>query len=51
MKRDDYTRCRHCKQLFLTADATRDPDTGAYQCPNGCKTPFEQPPYESPLNS
>ncbi len=51
MNRDDYFRCRFCKVLSPQAEAKRDPDTGAYLCPNGCVPTFEQPPYESPLNS
>lgn len=49
MTRDDYFRCRWCKQLFYQEDLVLDPNTG-YQCPNGCVEPYNQPPYESPLN-
>lgn len=49
--RDDYFRCKHCKGLFPEDGASRDPDTGAFLCPNGCLPTFSQPPYESPLNS
>lgn len=51
MNRDDYTRCKLCKQLFRDDNERRDPVTGAYLCPNGCKETFTQPPYESPSNA
>ena len=49
MKRDDYFRCRWCKGLFPDAQCARDEVTDAYLCPNGCREPFNQPEYESPL--
>ncbi len=48
MKRDDYFRCKICGQLFADADCELDPDKGL-QCPNGCVQPFNQPPYELPM--
>lgn len=48
--RDDYWRCKICKQLNSDKDCERDDVSGAYLCPNGCKVEFVQPPYESPLS-
>lgn len=48
MNRDDYYRCKICKQLFKNVECVLDEDEG-YQCPNGCVKPFEQPQYESPM--
>lgn len=48
-KRDDYFRCKICKGLFSDNEAVLDPIKGL-QCPNGCVEPYQQPPYESPLN-
>lgn len=50
MTRDDYHRCRFCKKLWQDAECIPDPDTGVLQCPDGCKEPFTQPPYETPTN-
>lgn len=47
--RDDYFRCRFCKELFLDEYCIPDEITGALQCPNGCSASYEQDPYESPL--
>lgn len=41
-------RCRFCKELFRDADCVKDPVKG-FICPKGCVEPFNQPPYESPL--
>jgi hypothetical protein len=49
MKRDDMYRCKWCKGLFPDNKCTRDPITGVYICPNQCVEPFNQPPYESPI--
>lgn len=46
--RDDYTRCKICLVLFVTAKAEMNKD-GTYICPNGCVESFNQPPYESPF--
>lgn len=48
-RREDYSRCRFCKRLFLHEYADRDPVTGAYMCPDGCEPTFNQPAYESPF--
>lgn len=57
MNKDKTFRCKYCGQLF-TDEEVRDymqrlgtwSNVGVtgYQCPNGCKEPFNQPPYESP---
>jgi hypothetical protein len=47
--RDNYHRCKHCKELFHQDQCILDNSKG-YQCPNGCVEPFVQPPYESPLS-
>jgi hypothetical protein len=49
MNRDDYTRCKVCKELFLCTPENLDPDKG-YVCPKGCEMPYNQDPYESPFN-
>ena len=48
-KRDNYTRCKHCGQLFHEEQCILS-EVAGFQCPNGCKESFEQPPYQSPLN-
>lgn len=48
MKRDNYFRCKQCKQLFPDEQCILDEVKG-YQCPNGCVEGFTQPDYESPL--
>ena len=48
MKRDNYFRCKHCHQIFTDDECFIDPIRG-FLCPNGCEEPYEQPPYESPL--
>lgn len=48
MNRDDYFRCKICKQLFSHDEGILDLDKG-YMCPNGCTPPYEQPSYQSPL--
>ncbi len=50
MSRDNFFRCKHCHQLFADEECFIDADKGI-QCPNGCEESFEQPPYQSPLNS
>ena len=47
-KRDAYFRCPVCKKLYADKDCTLDPIKG-YICPNNCERPYDQPPYESPL--
>ena len=53
----EYWRCRYCGQLFSDEEVLdymerkgflSKMDITGYQCPNGCKKPFNQPPYESP---
>lgn len=46
--RDNYHRCPYCKQLFKDAECSVDPESGALQCPNGCKKIYIQPPFELP---
>lgn len=48
MNRDNYFRCKHCKELYSDEQCILD-DVKGYQCPKGCKEPFIQPDYESPL--
>ena len=52
-KRENYTRCRFCKQLFYQGDIQLDPIKG-YICKRNCQnrlgSTYEQPPYESPLH-
>lgn len=50
MNRDNYTRCKHCGQLFPDEQCILSEVTG-FKCPNGCEESFEQPPYQSPLNN
>lgn len=52
--RDNYTRCKICKELFPDPDPetlTEEEKIKGYQCPRGCVETFKQPPYESPLIS
>lgn len=49
-KRDDYFRCKICKELFADEDCIVDPVKG-FLCPKGCEKSFQQPPYQSPLQS
>jgi hypothetical protein len=48
MDRDKFFRCKHCGQLFPDDKCFYD-EVNGYQCPNGCKESFRQPPYESPF--
>lgn len=50
LKREDFTRCPICKQLFHDSESLGDAITGN-KCPRGCEKTYEQPPYESPLVS
>lgn len=50
MKREDFTRCRFCKELHHDDELLFDAIVG-YECPNGVKESFTQPPYESPLQN
>lgn len=47
-KRDNYTRCPLCGEIFHHDSCILD-DIKGYQCPNGCQPSFEQEPYVSPL--
>lgn len=47
MKRDDFYRCKECKQLFSHEECTLDEVKG-YICPNLCEKTYQQPPYELP---
>jgi hypothetical protein len=47
-KRDSYTRCQLCGEVFHHDSCILDEVKG-YQCPNGCQPSFDQPPYQSPL--
>ena len=49
MNRDDYFRCKECKQLFSNDECELDQDKG-YLCPNGCVKQYKMPDYESPMN-
>lgn len=49
MSRDNFFRCKHCGQLSPDDQCLHNEVTG-YQCPNGCKDSYQQPPYESPFN-
>lgn len=49
-KREDYFRCPICKRLYNDNECELDPIKG-YICPNNCVIPYEQPVWESPLNS
>lgn len=49
--RDDYFRCSICGKLTLIETALRDPITEAYKCERGCEKYYEQPSYDSPLQS
>lgn len=46
--RDTMHRCKYCKGLFKDTECRTDPVLGLV-CPNECVAPFQQPPYESPL--
>lgn len=48
--RDDYTRCKHCGQLWPEEQCTINPVDGSFMCPAGCRETFQQPEYESPFN-
>lgn len=48
--RDNYHRCPWCKKLYHHDECELDPIRG-YVCPLKCVEPFNQPAYESPLNS
>jgi len=47
--RDNYTRCKFCRELWHKEQCILDGSKG-YQCPDGCVETFEQPPYVSPIN-
>ncbi len=47
-KRDNYTRCQICGEIFLTDSCILDKTKG-YLCPRGCEEPFQQDAYQSPL--
>lgn len=47
--RDDYTRCKICKELFKHEQCVLDPVKG-YLCPRGCEPPYNQEPYEPPID-
>ena len=47
-KRDNYTRCQQCGEIYPHEACILDAIKG-YKCPNGCEEPFDQPPYQSPL--
>lgn len=42
------TRCKICKKLYNDSECDFDPVKG-FICPKGCEEPFNQPPYESPM--
>lgn len=53
----EYWKCRYCGEVFdeaylreLAESQGKLEEIGirGYWCPNGCKKPFEQPPYEPP---
>lgn len=48
--RDKCFRCPICLNLWNDNECEVD-DIKGYICPNGCEKSYEQPPYESPLNS
>lgn len=48
MNRDNYFRCKHCKELFPDEEGIMIEGKGL-QCPKGCVETFKQPDYESPL--
>ena len=48
--RDNYFRCKFCGVLWHQNQCVLDEIKG-YECPDGCKETFEQPPYQSPLSN
>lgn len=48
LKRDQMHRCKICKKLSKDSECQLDPILGLL-CPNGCKPPYIQLPYDSPL--
>ena len=53
--RYDYFRCPVCGILYSEEDCEieldKDGQSKGFVCPSKCERPYNQPPYESPLNS